>query len=61
MMRAGNQPFLLLFGTGHGLAPEVLEHVELSLPPIRPGVYNHLSVRAACAIILDRLFGDEGA
>lgn len=61
MMRESDQPWLLLFGTGHGLAPEVLDSVELSLPPIRPGAYNHLSVRAACAIILDRLFGDEGA
>jgi tRNA (guanine37-N1)-methyltransferase len=50
-----------LFGTGHGLAPEVLNSAEFSLPPIRPGTYNHLSVRAACAITLDRLFGDEGA
>jgi tRNA (guanine37-N1)-methyltransferase len=61
MMREGDTPWLLLFGTGHGLAPEVLEQVELALPPIRPGVYNHLSVRAACAIILDRVFGDGGA
>jgi tRNA (guanine37-N1)-methyltransferase len=61
MMRDGDTPWLLLFGTGHGLAPEVLEQVELALPAIRPGVYNHLSVRAACAIILDRVFGDGGA
>jgi tRNA (guanine37-N1)-methyltransferase len=60
-MRASDQPWLLLFGTGYGLAPEVLERADLALPPIRPGTYNHLSVRAACAIILDRLFGDEGA
>lgn len=60
-MRASDRPWLLLFGTGHGLAPSVLERAHLSLPPIRPGTYNHLSVRAACAIILDRLFGDEGA
>jgi tRNA (guanine37-N1)-methyltransferase len=61
MMREGDAPWLILFGTGHGLAPEVLEQVELALPAIRPGVYNHLSVRAACAIILDRVFGDGGA
>ena len=60
-MGRGARPWLLLFGTGHGLAPEVLEKAELALPPIRPGSYNHLSVRAACAIILDRLFGDLGA
>jgi tRNA (guanine37-N1)-methyltransferase len=61
LMRESARPWLLLFGTGHGLAPEVLDRAELSLAPIRPGVYNHLSVRAACAIMLDRLFGDEGA
>jgi tRNA (guanine37-N1)-methyltransferase len=60
-MRRGTRPWLILFGTGHGLAPQVLERADLSLPPIRPGTYNHLSVRAACAITLDRLFGDEGA
>ncbi len=60
-MRASDRPWLILFGTGHGLAQSVLEQADLSLPPIRPGVYNHLSVRAACAIMLDRLFGDEGA
>jgi tRNA (guanine37-N1)-methyltransferase len=60
-MRASDRPWLILFGTGHGLAASVLEAADLSLPPIRPGVYNHLSVRAACAIMLDRLFGDEGA
>jgi tRNA (guanine37-N1)-methyltransferase len=60
-MLATDRPWLLLFGTGHGLAASVLEQADLSLPPIRPGVYNHLSVRAACAIMLDRLFGDLGA
>ena len=60
-MRSSAQPWLVLFGTGHGLAPEVLAQAEIALPPIRPGTYNHLSVRAACAITLDRLFGDEGA
>jgi hypothetical protein len=51
-------PVLLLFGTGWGLAPEVLERVHLRLEPIvGPTPYNHLSVRAAAAIILDRLYG----
>ncbi len=50
--------FLLLFGTGWGLAAEVSEKVDASLPAIagREG-YNHLSVRTAAAIILDRLLG----
>jgi hypothetical protein len=52
------RPYLLLLGTGWGLAPEVLERAHLRLEPVvGPTAYNHLSVRAAAAIILDRLFG----
>jgi hypothetical protein len=52
---------LLVFGTGWGLAPDALSLCDVMLDPIealpaRAG-YNHLPVRAACAIILDRLFG----
>jgi hypothetical protein len=47
---------LLVFGTGHGLAKTVLDRADVVLTPIY-GVddYNHLSVRSAVAIILDRL------
>ena len=56
-----DRPGLVLFGTGHGLAHSVVRDADAVLPPIRPGgVYNHLSVRAAAAITLDRLFGDAG-
>jgi hypothetical protein len=50
---------LIVFGTGWGLAPSVLEAADGLLEPIRAtnGTYNHLSVRSACAIALDRLFG----
>jgi hypothetical protein len=50
---------LLVFGTGWGLAPAVTEGADALLEPIRAatGDYNHLSVRAACAIALDRLRG----
>jgi hypothetical protein len=53
------KPVLLVFGTGWGLAPGVVESADALLAPIRPvrGEYNHLSVRAACAIALDRLLG----
>jgi hypothetical protein len=51
-------PHLLLFGTGWGLAPEVLNRADLRLAPILgPTAYNHLSVRSAAAVILDRLYG----
>lgn len=54
-------PALIVFGTGWGLASDALERCDVMLPPIeaipaRAG-YNHLPVRAAVAIILDRLFG----
>ena len=50
---------LVLFGTGWGLAPEVVQSADAVLEPIcaERGDYNHLSVRAACAIALDRLLG----
>lgn len=60
-MGEGDEPWLLLFGTGHGLATSVLREAAVALPPIRPGTYNHLSVRAAAAILVDRLLGDGGA
>ncbi len=52
------KPYLLLFGTAWGLNQEVFEHVDAVLPPIvGSGVYNHLSVRSAVSIVLDRLLG----
>jgi hypothetical protein len=51
-------PHLLIFGTGWGLAPEVLARADLRLEPVfGPTAYNHLSVRSAAAVILDRLYG----
>ncbi len=53
------RPVLLLFGTGQGLAPSVCARCDFMLPPLRPlGGYNHLSVRAAAAIVMDRIVGD---
>jgi hypothetical protein len=49
---------ILLFGTGYGLAPSILEQAAHLLEPIYGADdYNHLSVRSASAIILDRLRG----
>lgn len=54
------RPVLLVLGTSHGLAPEVLAQCEGVLPPLRwMDSYNHLPVRAAAAILLDRLLGDR--
>ena len=55
-----NSPVLLIFGTGHGLAEEVLSKTDGILRPVRYlDDYNHLSVRSAVAIIVDRLIADE--
>ena len=57
---AGRLPLLLVFGTGHGLAPELYTADRLVMRAIRGGGYNHLSVRTAAAITVDRLLGDSG-
>jgi tRNA (guanine37-N1)-methyltransferase len=50
---------LLILGTASGLDREVLERADKVLRPIRfLSGYNHLSVRSAAAIIVDRLLGD---
>ncbi len=50
------RPCLLMLGTAWGLANSVLEQADHVLEPIKGGSdYNHLSVRSAAAIILDRL------
>ena len=56
VMLAGGRPVLLLLGTAWGLHRDVLRRADSVLEPVR-GVngYNHLSVRAAAAVILDRL------
>jgi hypothetical protein len=61
-MRTQDRPILVIFGTGHGLPKEILDRCDYSLEPVRAGGnYNHLSVRSAIAIILDRLIGEEVA
>lgn len=53
-----NQVVVLIFGTAWGLHEEVIRHADRVLLPIPgKGSYNHLSVRTAAAIILDRLAG----
>jgi hypothetical protein len=53
-------PILIVFGTAWGLAPNIHEGADARLAPIvaaRDTAWNHLSVRSACAIYLDRLLG----
>ena len=50
----------LIFGTAWGLAKSLIQQADYLLDPIEGcNGYNHLSVRSAAAIILDRLAGRE--
>lgn len=51
-----HKPLFLVFGTGYGLAEELHLAADYVLQPVSgSGEYNHLSVRSAVAIVLDRL------
>lgn len=53
---------LLVFGTGFGMTEALLKEGDAVLDPINPAAesgYNHLSVRSAVAIALDRLLGER--
>ena len=53
-----NIPHLLVLGTAWGLAEEFISEADYILEPIMGSTdYNHLSVRTAAGIILDRLLG----
>ncbi len=60
LIRNDGRPYLLLFGTGWGLPSDTVSRCEKTLAPIRgSGEYNHLSLRVAIGIILDRLLGSR--
>lgn len=47
---------LVVFGTGYGLADEALALTDVRMRPVLGAAdYNHLSVRSAAGIVLDRL------
>jgi tRNA (guanine37-N1)-methyltransferase len=52
-------PLLFVFGTSWGLPDRVLDSCDTVLHPIRGGKgdFNHLSVRSAATVVLDRFFG----
>jgi len=51
-------PTLLVFGTGWGLEKNLVQNADHALLPIEgSNGFNHLPVRGAIAIILDRLLG----
>lgn len=50
-------PYLILFGTGWGLTDEIMDICDYILKPVKGyNNFNHLSVRSAVSVILDRLF-----
>jgi len=51
-------PVLLIFGTAWGLTDDFMAQADHILEPLAgTGTYNHLSVRSAAAIVVDRLLG----
>ncbi|MCK9275384.1 MAG: RNA methyltransferase [Syntrophales bacterium] len=60
LLAEGKTNFLFLFGTGWGISEDVIIKSDIILEPISgPTSYNHLSVRSAVAIVLDRLAGQR--
>lgn len=58
-LHEGDRPVLLLFGTGFGIEAAAMKKFDYILEPIYGRCdYNHLCVRSAVAIILDRLAGE---
>ena len=56
VIKSNQLPYLLIFGTGSGIAEEIVNQADYRLEPIRgKDGYNHLSVRSAVAVILDRV------
>jgi len=55
-----SDPYLIMLGTGWGMSEALTSRSDYFLEPIcGPGDYNHLSVRAAAGIMLDRLMGQH--
>jgi hypothetical protein len=60
MLADRDTPLLLIFGTAWGLTETFIEAADHVLEPLHGGTdYNHLPVRSAAAVILDRLLGSE--
>ena len=56
LLKNGHCDYLLIFGTGSGISDELINASDFKLESIKGASgYNHLSVRSAVAIILDRI------
>ncbi|MGC9383413.1 MAG: RNA methyltransferase [Kosmotogaceae bacterium] len=59
-VKTSEDPVALLFGTSWGLPKEIRELCDFALEPVRKNAaFNHLSVRSAVAVILDRIIGES--
>lgn len=59
-LKSAGHPLLIVFGTGNGLLEEIHQLADKVLAPIKgSSEYNHLSVRSAVAIVLDRVLSEE--
>ncbi len=61
-IRGTDAPLVVLFGTSWGLADEVLDRCDVVLQPVRAAAdtgFNHLSVRGAAAVVVDRILGER--
>ena len=59
-MKEMDAPLIILFGTSWGLVDEVLEMADAVLLPVEAEAdtgFNHLPVRGAAAIVVDRILG----
>lgn len=55
-----DSPMIILFGTGWGLEKKIVDCADFILAPIQEDAdYNHLPVRSAAAITIDRVLGDR--
>lgn len=55
-----HEPYLIVFGTGWGIEQSLIKNMDMVIEPVYGREnYNHLSVRAAVAIILDRLINES--
>lgn len=60
IMYNSDRPIYIIFGTGWGMTEEMINSFNYILEPIwGRGDFNHLSVRSAASIILDRLLCEE--
>ncbi|MDH3974472.1 MAG: RNA methyltransferase [Deltaproteobacteria bacterium] len=59
-IECNDRPQLIILGTAWGLSDNILREVDHILEPVKcNGNYNHLSVRTAAAIVIDRLLGNR--